>query len=205
MDEYKMRSIFFCTLCFLSQTVYSATFYYGQDLELNPLTNSFVSDNYITLDETNNFDLHPVQFPHVFSFLVTTTQGGLFWAINVPLNNYTSQTGIYSLDDYANVENFLFGNAVLSLSINNYFDMDFGGYYEILEIDYHPETVSINSLAVDFHLLIEGDDYFGALRYNSDIPISAVPLPATIWLFISGITGLGLSAQRKRILRKESQ
>ncbi len=47
-------------------------------------------------------------------------------------------------------------------------------------------------------LLLQYDDYFGSFGKTRNFSVSAVPLPAASWLFLSGLMGLlGLSRRRK--------
>ena len=63
------------------------------------------------------------------------------------------------------------------------------GFFEILEISFDG-IGDISSLAVDFTQYGETNpDWWinGQLRFNSDIPLKPVPLPASIWLFGTGL------------------
>lgn len=75
------------------------------------------------------------------------------------------------------------------------------GFFEILEIAFGLDG-SIERFAVDFTQY--GDEkpedwITGQFRYNSDIPISNVPVPAGIWLLGSGCAALiGLRKKRQK-------
>jgi hypothetical protein len=76
------------------------------------------------------------------------------------------------------------------------------GSFEILEIAFDPDG-NLERLAVDFTQYgSELPDMWltGQFRYNSDIPISSVPIPAGIWLLGSGCAVLmGLKKKHKRL------
>jgi|GEM_PF-2123413 len=75
----------------------------------------------------------------------------------------------------------------------NYRDPDqLSGFFEILEISFNG-VGEVDSLAVDFTQYDENNpDWWnkGQLRFNSDVPLSPVPLPASIWLFFTGLAFL---------------
>jgi len=63
------------------------------------------------------------------------------------------------------------------------------GFFEVLEISFDG-IGNIGTLAVDFTQYGETNpDWWinGQLRYNSDAPLAAVPLPASMWLFFIGL------------------
>ncbi len=45
---------------------------------------------------------------------------------------------------------------------------------------------------------VDGDDGFGSLTYVADVAVSAVPVPAAVWLFTSVLAGFGAITRRKR-------
>jgi hypothetical protein len=62
-----------------------------------------------------------------------------------------------------------------------------GGFFEILDINFNLDG-TLDSLAVDFTQYGEQQEsrwVTGSLRFNSDVAV--VPLPASIWLFLSAI------------------
>ncbi len=79
------------------------------------------------------------------------------------------------------------------------------GYFDILEVEYDQDNNPL-VLAVDFaqydtttyagQIPNFDEGLYGQLRYNSDIPLSTVPLPGAIWLLGSGFVGL-MSMRKK--------
>ena len=89
--------------------------------------------------------------------------------------------------------------AGMSISGNGRGNSQLNGWFHILEVEYDERFDGVTNLAVDFRQY-EGIDtsldksIFGSLRFRSDIPLnytgeqlSAVPVPATAWLFGSAL------------------
>ena len=73
------------------------------------------------------------------------------------------------------------------------------GFFEVLDIAFD-DLGGINKIAVNFTQYDETNpDWWvnGQLRYNSELPLTAVPLPASIWLFF---TALLLFFRKKTLL-----
>jgi hypothetical protein len=50
----------------------------------------------------------------------------------------------------------------------------------------------------DYKLIISGDSFVSRAdcnSYSGDIKLTAVPVPAAAWLFLSGLAGMGLTAR----------
>lgn len=96
---------------------------------------------------------------------------------------------------YDNAARYPFQDAAqpgLTFSGNHRGNNQLSGFFEILEISFNG-IGEIDSLAVDFTQYDENNpDWWnkGQLRFNSDVPLSPVPLPASIWLFFTGLAFL---------------
>ncbi len=73
------------------------------------------------------------------------------------------------------------------------------GRFDILETNViYGDNAEVISFAVNFEQHVNGAEpgLFGQLRFNSDIPINPVPLPAALVVFISGVAMLATLARR---------
>lgn len=127
-----------------------------------------------------------------------------------PLTN-TNDGNRLEVAFYDNATRFPFNSPTrpgMSFSGNGRANNQLGAWFDVLEIEYDING-DLLSLAVDFRQFDESEDMtgastFGSLRVNSDIalnltgePISAVPVPAAVWLFGSGLIGLIGVARKK--------
>jgi PEP-CTERM motif len=105
---------------------------------------------------------------------------------------------------YQNAVRFPFNDTQpgLSFSGNGRGNNTLGGWFNVLEIAYG-QNGGIDRFAVDFRQFDEsesqrGPSTYGSLRYNSDIPIAAVPEPETYAMMGLGLAALAFVARRRR-------
>jgi len=143
---------------------------------------------------------------------------GNYWSFDFAAPTYNPITNTISGNQlevgyYNNATRFPFNSPTrpgLNFSGHGRGNNTLGGWFDILEVVYGTGN-EILKLAVDFRQFDEsesmaGPSTFGSLRINSDIalnytgePLSQVPVPAAVWLFGSGLLGLGSLSRRKKV------
>ncbi len=134
----------------------------------------------------------------------------------------TSYTGSFSYDDAGLINSdyeyidlssfaFTFGSAAYTLAdaditanlpSADFLDGEFLGVSYMVSSSLDPTFSLISAseygdVAYFSYTAISGDSGFGSLSYVADV--SAVPVPAAVWLFTSALAGFGVITRRKRI------
>jgi hypothetical protein len=92
------------------------------------------------------------------------------------------------LDGHALVET----DTVLSAGTDKHF------YFQYLALD--DSLIALTSQL--HHLVVTGTSSFATASYSGSIDVAAVPLPAGVWLFMSGLLGLAYTSKKKHNLFK---
>ena len=126
--------------------------------------------------------------------------GQEWWYLDFAAPTFPSKVDLY-VGSYENAQRFPFNSPTkpgLDVSGCGRGCNTLIGRFDVLEVEYNVDE-QVMIFAANFEQHCEGMEpaLFGQIRFNSDIPISVIPIPGAFWLFASGL--IGFAAIRKRL------